>query len=231
MAIDDFKLYWNMNELSGVNVADQTGVNTGTSEGGLSFTEGRIHSGRFFDGIDDAIRNTALTPSFTADVTVSIWVNFTSSANNLRILDFCQAGGSGFPGINIKMGEVGNAGKLALDNSGGPTTELTTATTINDGLWHHAAVTRSGTTYTFYVDRQVVGTSGGTLLTYTQMLVGVSSELGNLRWFLGYLDELRAYDRALSEPELDQLRDFGIRRILGRRIVAGSGISTNDMAL
>ena len=67
-----------------------------------------------------------------------------------------------------------------------------TGTIINDG-WHHLAVTRYGTTVTFYIDGTQSGSgtvSNGTLSTGANFLIGVEDS-SNSNPFIGYFDDFR----------------------------------------
>ena len=63
------------------------------------------------------------------------------------------------------------AGKVGINNNGGPGAQVLTAASVSDGLPHSVVVTRasSGNTYTLYVDGALVGSnSSGTSPTYNR---------------------------------------------------------------
>lgn len=73
------------------------------------------------------------------------------------------------------------------------------------GEWHLYTVTRSGTTYTFYVDGVSLGTTSSSLTipdANAPLTIGQAEGVG---FFDGRLDDVRIYDRALSQAEVQAL--------------------------
>jgi len=90
-----------------------------------------------------------------------------------------------------------------------------TDATIEDGQWHHVALTRSGNSALLYLDGSRLGGAvdvdgaildidpGGLVFGQDQDEVGGSFDAGE-SW-AGAMDNLRIYDRALSAAEVDLL--------------------------
>lgn len=78
---------------------------------------------------------------------------------------------------------------------------------ITDNVWHHFAVTYDGATATIYIDGtlDVSGSRSGTIEhTDDRVFIGNNSDHWT-RYFDGGLDDVRIYNRALSEDEVLQL--------------------------
>jgi hypothetical protein len=90
-----------------------------------------------------------------------------------------------------------------------------TAVTVNDGVWHHCALLRSGNTVEIYVDGQVVGRNSG-----NQVLCPITTDLRALcrerRWgnvgptgvpatLTAAVDEFCIFNRALAPGEIRTL--------------------------
>ena len=90
-------------------------------------------------------------------------------------------------------------GKLASDLGG---TRLTGADSITTGQWHHAALTYDGTTLSLYLDGNLTAQADRHLESSDgDLIVGADGTLiQNL--FVGALDEVVIYNRALSAEEL-----------------------------
>ncbi len=73
--------------------------------------------------------------------------------------------------------------------------------TIQVGRWYHVVLTYDGT-MKFYVDGTLYGSDTFTLVhdTVTPLQIGRSATYGN--YFSGIVDEVRIYNRALSEEEI-----------------------------
>lgn len=80
--------------------------------------------------------------------------------------------------------------------------------TVSMQTWHHAALVRSGTTWTFYVDTTVISTSTISFNTPNgEFCIGMNHNSGTVA-FRGRIDEVVAYSRALSLSEIKQLYHF-----------------------
>ncbi|HVY40286.1 MAG TPA: LamG-like jellyroll fold domain-containing protein, partial [Polyangia bacterium] len=92
------------------------------------------------------------------------WFNTTDSFGPLYSQ---RDNGAGNPVIDITVGYDGstsNSGKMSVlvrDDTGASFVEVNGSTAINDGGWHHFAVTRTGGTIQVYVDGASIGSSTG----------------------------------------------------------------------
>ena len=197
--------HWKFDEGSGTTTYDGSGnANQGTLGDGTclpgsgtcpSWTSGRFGSALGFDGSDDYISDTSLSTSLSGDVTFSLWFKSTASHGyQARMGELAQASTYG---IQLCMGPTGEVG---LDNTGGPTSGVWTATAKNDGVWHHLVVTRTNTTYKVYVDGDYIRTSGGTAPTYTRVFLGERSDSSSN--FNGIIDDVRIYNYARTPDEI-----------------------------
>jgi len=86
---------------------------------------------------------------------------------------------------------------------------------VTDLNWHHVAVTKSGSTVTFYVDgREYPPVTGynATFVFTTPAAIGVRGDLingNNNDSFAGHIDELAIYNRALSAGEILSIYNAG----------------------
>ncbi len=176
---------------------DSAGTNTGTAANGATFTaSGKISSAGSFDGVNDYVAKTALSTSFSSDLTLSTWVKSSSNpVSQQRIIDLAQASG-----VGLQLCLFATTGTLGIDNSGGPTTSVVTSSSKADGLWHQAVITRSSTNYYLYVDGAYVGTVSGTAPSYTRIFIGESA--ASASYFSGSIDEVKIWNRALSAAEI-----------------------------
>ncbi|MCG8584164.1 MAG: LamG domain-containing protein [Pirellulales bacterium] len=83
-----------------------------------------------------------------------------------------------------------------------------TPTTLGDGQWHHAAVTWSYPDVVLYVDGSAVGTKTGpeswSVGDPTYPMIGKHRDVMG-RFWVGMIDDVRVYDRALSATEIGEL--------------------------
>lgn len=150
-----------------------------------------------FDGTNDVILFSSLNTSFSGDFTICGWMfstDMSAGAYNC-ILNLAQATSTG-----LNIGISSTTRKLQLDNSGGPTSTITSVPVIADGVPHHFAVVRIGTTYYLYLDGVLQGTTGGTAPTYTRLFVGESS--AGVQDLNGKVGGIRIYNIALTGDEI-----------------------------
>ena len=136
-----------------------------------------------FNGIADNKINIAASADFamgSGDFTWEAWVYHNTSSNIYRriICTGTSWGDSSSCGLMWDHASHNNQYNFYshnLDNSGPFLNSATHATFDGDGLWHHVAVTRSGNTFTIYVD----GVSEGTA-TKSGSFEGVATPTGSI---------------------------------------------------
>ncbi len=180
-----------------------------------------------FDGTNDQVTDTTLSSSVTADVTAEAWFKSSYSGSDARrIFDLAQAGGVN--GMNVYLYSLN--GQVCIDNSGGPTGTVCTASGVyNDGAWHHVAAVRSGTTYKLYVDGVYHASGTGTAPTYTKLYVG--SQQDNTVYFNGQIDDVRVstttrYRNNFTPSTTPFVKDLST--LIYWHFDDGSGSSTSD---
>ncbi|MEM4400525.1 MAG: phospholipase D-like domain-containing protein [Candidatus Nitrosocaldus sp.] len=149
--------------------------------------------------------------------TVSAWFRTTMN-NNSQVAIIVNKGGFGTDGSNvadmnygiwITGSNQGVRGKVeaGFEDANGRDYFVTSPNTYNDGQWHYAVVTYDGSTLRLYVDGQQVSSlnTNGAAPDYnwnTPLTIGKNSN-GSNRYFIGDIDEVRIYNRALTAQEVD----------------------------
>ena len=84
--------------------------------------------------------------------------------------------------------------------------EISSSQNINDGSWHHLAITFSGGVLTLYVDGVAAGSGSGTFTpdTAAKLIFGAQDNTG-FRSSGALLSDLRFYNSALSARQVNQL--------------------------
>ena len=158
------------------------------------------------DGTDDYIElPLAAAPTGTSDFSVDVLFKTTEavSTGQMFLATDGQVGYQAiFVGVSFYIGETG--GVVAYINSTDTTTgqRLSSATGYNDGAWHLATITRSGTAAKLYLDGAEVDTdtAGSTIDigTHVQGNIHIGRTLSAASWFDGSLSEVVVYDSELS---------------------------------
>lgn len=197
--------YWALDEGSGTAASDSANNYDGTLTSGPTWAAGQVGGAVTFDGTNDYINipyNAALY--LIGDLTLSAWINATTTASMRRIVNMPADGTSGTEGYSLML----NAGTAQFWMSGGACdgwdSSVSTPYTFT-GSWHHIAGTVSGTTMKIYIDGALANTrtcprSASPYVTGNLQIGRFSSGWG--QYFSGSIDEVRIYNRALSAGEI-----------------------------
>ncbi|HOW71053.1 MAG TPA: chitobiase/beta-hexosaminidase C-terminal domain-containing protein [Phycisphaerae bacterium] len=194
--------WWRLDDGSGTTAADSSWAgNHGTLVNGPTWT-GSARVGPYalsFDGSDDWVD--AGSAAVSGDLTLVAWLRFPPGPSNQRAITLQR----GPTSAGLQLVANPSNGTIRIDNEGGPSSEVSSGTGMNDNNWHHAVVTRSGTDYSLYVDGALVGSSGGTAPDYTSAKLGCRNSGLNGSFYFGQLDDVRLYRRALSASDVNEL--------------------------
>ena len=87
---------------------------------------------------------------------------------------------------------------------------IATARPVNDGNWHHLVSTFDGTHHRLYLDGALQGTAALKTNTALNNSLYVGGPVQSVTTFFGgSIDELRVYNRALSDQEVSVLNSMG----------------------
>ena len=204
--------YWPMDEISGFSVNTfPSGVNNGTATSNIGITSGRTGNARLFNVIanDEAYVSVPDNSSLdiTSNITISLWIYPTTLDSNTRFLvDKLRSGWHcGNYGLYLVQNKMAFGSTLScnLDTYPGPNV------TANE--WQHiAVVVNSGTAYNFRNGVQVGGPVANINLssaTTGNLYFGASGDLPTTSGyhFLGRMDDVRIYNRALSADEIQRI--------------------------
>jgi Concanavalin A-like lectin/glucanases superfamily len=189
---------------------DIIGPNNLSTVGFPFFDIGKV--GRAF-GLGDGMSSVRAVGSIGLQVqnfTVDAWIKRYSST----VISYSQPGNSG---LVVTQGGEGfnfglhNDGSLFLYGGGSPEEVAPIGLSVTDSnFFHHVAVTKNGTTLTFYVDGVGVQASPftRTLAASTTLMIGARTDSFS-NFFYGAIDEVRFFDRALTATEISAIVDPG----------------------
>ena len=198
------------------NAADaQEGANDGALQNGTTFAPGRSGQGFKFDGTDDAVEIPDAASLKPQTITIEAWVRFDSlfgatsgaapAGFQYIINKKNNRQNDNFEGYALmKLGNHRLAFSMSNDN-GSQTTLVDNTQTVEVGRLYHVAGTFDGLMTRLYIDgRKVAETSHNFPLSYATRPVYIGSS-GETIWngrMNGVIDELKIYNRALSDLEI-----------------------------
>ncbi|MEN8127685.1 MAG: LamG-like jellyroll fold domain-containing protein [Planctomycetota bacterium] len=210
------KGYWNLDETSGTTAGDLSIFGrSATLQNDLDFAANSV-TGQFggaleFDGVDDyvSVVNYAGIAG-TKDRTVSAWIKTTTTG---AIVSWGGSGQGEKMTFRVQS-DNGTAGAIRLEVNGG---YIVGTTNLRDNQWHHVAVVLPNdgnpdvNEALLYVDGVYDGVSASAsepIDTVVDVDVKIGNDRSN-RYFTGAIDDVRIYDYALSQTEIQTLVDGG----------------------
>jgi glucose/arabinose dehydrogenase len=197
------------NENTGTIANDNSGNNnTGTLTNGPTWSAtGKYGSAILFDGTNDLVNvNDANSLDLTNGMTIEAWVNPSNLTGYKTVI--CKENGTNnlayVLSANNNTSGTANQRPNTRIRIGTTTTTATGTTKLTLNTWAHIASTYDGITLRFFVNGTQVSTSNvtGNMITTTNLLrIGGSPNLGT-QYFAGLIDEVRVYNRALSQAEI-----------------------------
>jgi glucose/arabinose dehydrogenase/PKD repeat protein len=191
---------FSFNEASGTTVVDASGFgNDGTISGATRTTAGKYSNALSFDGINDWVTiSNSSSLTITGQLTLMAWILPTTSSgvrdivikegSNVDIYNLYHRNWRGRPESNVF---VGGANRTAEGS------------TLAANTWVHVAGTYDGTMLRFFAN--------GVEVASTAVSGPIGSSTGSLRiggnsiwgeFFQGRIDEVRIYNRALSQAQI-----------------------------
>ncbi|MGI9245015.1 MAG: LamG-like jellyroll fold domain-containing protein [Verrucomicrobiales bacterium] len=200
--------HYTLDEASGTTAADSSGNGFDMAWQGPAGTPdwqpaGGIAGGAFnFTGTDNDAFLTTTAISQTIPLTMSVWVNTASTANDTLV----YVGDGATNGSYYTTKIQGGTPRVVARN----TTERQAAgPAVNDSTWHHiASVYVSDTERFLYVDGVLANTNTieVTGLTATRFGIGALTRgTGPVDEFTGLLDDVQIYDQVLDATQISFL--------------------------
>lgn len=193
--------YWRLGESAGTTAVDEKGAANGTISGGVTLgAAGAVSDGNTamtFDGVDDKIVTPAITLPLVS--TVECWIKKSGHAQQRPMLTI----GTGQAFTWYVGPTPGRSG--VFDAANGNVT-VTGLAFVDDGLWHHLAISLDAAVARFYLDG---GLDRAIAFVRTVPETGVGGighdpafGAGASAFWPGALDEVAIYPRALTAAEI-----------------------------
>jgi hypothetical protein len=207
--------YWSFDEGAGTTAYDASGKGNNGTIYGAKWTNGKFGQALSFDGRDDYVEIGELAPTY---MTIGAWIKTTSTTYNLPIV--AKLDKTNFRGFFLTInanwpGVIVGSIRFALYDTSNMDRCQTSNLNVNDGNWHYIVATYDGSYGKIYLDGTLVKscshTAGYTNPTTEPLLIGRHSKysVDNTLYFNGLIDEVRIYNRALSEEEIRYLYNRG----------------------
>jgi len=201
--------YWKFDEGSGTIAKDSSGYNNdGTLVNGPTWVDGKFGKALKFDGVDDYVNvGHSESVNIVNAITIAAWVMFLRDPALDRYSGILGKTYTDYKGYNLQTGPY--TGKLLFTfGTGSAWINVQSNTVFTTGRFYHVVGTFDGTVAKFYtngvLDCSPVAYSGTIAEDPTKdLLIGQVPD-GTTKYVNAIIDEVRIYNRALSEEEIKQ---------------------------
>jgi len=204
--------YWKMNEGNGTITKDSSGKgNDGNLVNNPTWVDGESGKALQFDGINNDVVKISYSTSLdhgTGEFTWMAWIKLDTLGKNHTI-------GSNYNAQNpYTLLQVGNGNKLSFStrDSTGATGSVIGDDSLNSNTWYHVAITRSGNAIKVFLNsigKSGTGPTGDTYRNSAKFNIGAHPTNGGQTIFTdlmqGTIDEVKIYNKALTENEINAL--------------------------
>src|SRR3990167_4581919 len=188
------------------------GTNTGTLNGMSRSTSpaiGKVGQGMYFDGTNDRVdlgNNTSLNFT-TENFTIAFWIKTAALAQGANIFNRGVMNTGGYEIMVLNTGVI----HLHTSQSGVNQTTVAPAGTLVNNVWSHIVVVRNGSIGYIYKDGVDVSSSQPTIINPATSTsnASIGSRATATNFINAVLDEVRVYNRALSQSEITELYNLG----------------------
>jgi len=209
--------YWKMDESSwtedSADVVDSSGNgNTGTVKDDATVVAGKFGNGGSFDGDGDYVSVTDVASlDITDELTLSVWIKQDTAQEQAFLGKWDYSANQ--RSYNMEFYSA-NAFRFALSSDGNwdADNSLTYATGFTTDVWYHMVCTYDGSTMRVYKDGAEVANKDRSISIHSGSAAAtIAASLSNgvaAQHFDGSIDEVRIYNRALSEKEVRDLYNW-----------------------
>jgi len=196
--------YWNLDQNTGTTATDSSGFNNPGTIHGTFPVDGKINGARFFDGVDDYVdcgNSETLDP--TQEATIEAWVKFDIKPSDAgHTMEIASRSGGGTD-LDLQA-EDDNRIKFFI-GPGAPNVAVSTTQVEIDKWYHVAATYQGGNNIKIYINSVLENTKPIAITRNPNpniFSIGQSMKWPG-RFFEGAIDEVKIFNRALSEEEIE----------------------------
>ncbi|NEU58466.1 PKD domain-containing protein [Halorussus sp. MSC15.2] len=208
---DGLVSHWKLDETSGSTAYDAVGPHDGTVRNNPTLGVAGVEKSAYeFHSGSDKVTTNFDSVSGSENRAISLWVKTSYSNDRQLMVSQGKNNPSDGDAFNLRINTNGNT-RFAVNGG-----NRVWNTNLNDGRWHHVVIVLNGNTLrdtTLYVDGNVASVTNGwsqstNLNTATDKGFYIGTHVNHEdRDFVGSIDEVRYYDRALNQTEVNEIHD------------------------
>lgn len=202
--------YWKLDEAEGSIAEDRAGDNEGTLHGDPQWLpeSGKKGGALRLDGLDDYVGTPFVSNPADGPFSVLAWVKGGSAGQVILSQTDGAGAGETWLGVDALDGKL-MSGLVPPPVGRTATPPLKSDFIITDGQWHHVGFVWDGSQRHLYADGTEVAQDPGAVASLKSstggLYLGAGKTLEAGTFYLGLLDDVRIYNRALDAQEVAEL--------------------------
>jgi hypothetical protein len=195
--------HWKFDDGSGGTATDSAGTNNGTLNGNPTWTAGRIDGALSFDGTGDYVSLAPISVLTGDTVTAQAWIRVSdlTGSNPILTQNIFSMTKDGY------YFQVSGSRPTFYVINGFTSAQAISPEIINADQWYHVAGTNDGSNLKLYVDGLLKSSVSSTGFTGVNNNAYIGSDSISGLYYTGLIDDVRIYNRAVSESELQDIAD------------------------
>jgi len=203
------------------NAQDESGNGHHGTVNGATLTEdrfGSVNSAYYFPIGPNVIELASATMNGINAFSLGVWLKTSASDSGAGHFNHFFSGANSNEANEFLLPITKASGSVVICIKGTCSRDTMSPTSINDDVWHYSTIVRSGSTSTvkLYIDGAFDSewnSSPTGNLFIEGLVIGADQDCVNGCWapnedFNGVIDDVRIYNRALSESEIQQLYHY-----------------------
>jgi hypothetical protein len=198
--------HWKLDDGPGSSIAiDSAGINHGILNGDPIWTTGRIDGALDFDGDGDYVSFGSITPLTGTSFTAQAWIRVDEAGTFYPILTQHDALGMLKEGCYFHVSAESKPTFYIINSF--YSAQATSPDPIEANKWYHVAATNDGTELKLYVNGRFKDSDTSAGFTGFDTNAYIGYDISSTIDYSGLIDDVRIYDRALSEDEFPIIDD------------------------
>ena len=196
--------YWPMNDIVGIQTQDMSGYGAhGTITGAIAGS-GKQYNGLSFDGVDDYVDcgTGTHTTGIRTNLTVSMWAKYSRVTGESGGIENDVEGG---PPDAWTLEVISSVAKFYIKNTSGSISGVSGGTILAN-VWYNLTGVYNGANAKIFVNGLQTGI--GTISGLINNPANLHIYIGKYFRFNGTIDEVRIYNRALSDQEILDIYNY-----------------------
>jgi hypothetical protein len=195
--------HWKFDDGSGGTATDSAGSNNGTLVGPPTWIAGRINGALNFDGAGDYVDVSPIAVLAGDTLTAQAWIRIDESAGpwNPILSQHASPSNDGY------YFYVANSALTFYVVETPGFAQTISPETLNPNQWYHVAATNDGSNLKLYIDGRSVHSVSSTGFTGVNDEAYIGCEIDSPLYYNGIIDDVRIYNRPVSESEFQAIAD------------------------